>query len=85
MHTRNINIWTGWKQPGPLFTKLADVSLQYLMKSRSRDITCYYDRISLKFDRRLGSVAAEMPVEFQNDSKSLTQNLVASRLHEIFR
>ena len=41
--------------------------------------------IALKFDRPLGSSAAEMPVKFQNDTVIRTSNLVASRLHEIWR
>ena len=56
-----------------------------LAKSRSREIGCYSYRITLKFDRHLGSTAAEVPVKFQGDWKSLNPNLVASRLHEILR
>ena len=33
--------------------------------------------IALKYDGHLGSVGAEVPVKFQNDSKSLNQNLAA--------
>ena len=58
---------------------------QNLAKSRSREIGCYNDRIVLKFDRHLGSIAAEMVVKFQSDWKSLNTNLAASRLHEILR
>ena len=36
-----------------------------------------------KFDRHLGSSAAEMPVKFQSDTTILTSNLAASRLEEI--
>ena len=39
----------------------------------------------MKFDRRLDSAAAETPVEFQGDRKSLSLNHAASRLHEILR
>ena len=35
--------------------------------------------------RHLESVAAEMPVKFQSDWKSIIPNLAASRLHEILR
>ena len=38
-----------------------------------------------KFDRHLGSIAAEEPVKFKSDWKSLNQNLAASKLHEILR
>ena len=40
------------------------------MKSRSHEIGCYNDHIALKFDRHLGSAAAEMSVKFQSDWKS---------------
>ena len=56
-----------------------------LVKSRSREIGCCNGRIALKFDRHLGSSAAEVPVIFQSDWKSLKPNLAASRLHEILR
>ena len=35
----------------------------------------------MKFDRHLGSSAADVPVKFQRDA--IINNLVASRLHEI--
>ena len=38
-----------------------------------------------EFDRHLGSNAVEMPVEFKNDMTIITSNLVALRLHEIWR
>ena len=38
-----------------------------LVKSRSREIGCYNDRIALKFDRHLGSGAAEVPVKFHSN------------------
>ena len=39
----------------PLFTKRQDVLPPDPVKSRSRDIGCYGDRITLKSDRHLGS------------------------------
>ena len=51
--------------------------------SRSREIGYYNDRIALKFDRHLGSGAAEVPVKFQSDGTSLNPNLAASRIREI--
>ena len=54
-----------------------------LVKSRSSEIGCCNGRIALKFDRHLGSSAAEVPVKFQSGWKSLNPNLAASRLHEI--
>ena len=39
----------------------------------------------LKFDRHLGSAAAEVPVKFQSDWESFNPNLAASRLGEILR
>ena len=62
-----------------------DVLPPNLMKSRSREIGRYNDRFALKLDGHLGSTAAEMPVKFQSDCKSLNPNLVASRLNEILR
>ena len=41
--------------------------------------------IALKFDRHLGSNAAEIPVRFQRETIIITLNLAASRLHEIWR
>ena len=69
----------------PIFTRRTEVSPQDIVKSRSREIGCYNDHIALKFDRHLGSVAAEVPVKFQSDWKSLNPNLAASRLHKILR
>ena len=54
----NKNIW------GPIFTKRLDVLPPNLVKSRSREIGCCNDRITLNFDRHLGSAAAEVPVKF---------------------
>ena len=41
--------------------------------------------IALKFDRHIGSTAAEVPVKFQSDRTILNTNLAASRLYEILR
>ena len=40
--------------------------------------------IALKFDRYLGSTAAEVPVKFQSDTTIATSILAASWLHEIW-
>ena len=75
------------KQPlsGPLSNKRTGVLPQDPVKSRRREIGCYNDRIALKFDRHLGSTAAEVPVKFQSNWKSLNMNLAAPRLNEILR
>ena len=39
----------------------------------------------MKFDRHIGSKAAEVPVKFQSDRTILNTNLAASRLYEILR
>ena len=52
---------------------------------RSRETRCNKDGIALEYDRYLRSAAAEAPVKFQSDWKSLNPNLAASRLHEILR
>ena len=54
-----------------------------LVKYRSCEIECYNDPITMKFDRHFGSAAAEVPVKFQSDWKSLNLNYGASRHHEI--
>ena len=83
---RIIFTWNNTQHyPRPLFTKRYYVLPINLMKSRSCEIECYNDRFALKFDRHLGSVAAEVPVKFQSNWKSLNPNLAASRLHEILR
>ena len=41
--------------------------------------------IDLKFDKRLGNTAAEMPVKFLSDTIIITCNLAASGLHEIWQ
>ena len=53
------------------------------MKSRSREIGCYNDRIALKVDMHPDSAAAEVPVKLQSDWDGLNLNFAASRLHEI--
>ena len=50
------------------------------MKSRSREISNLNYRIALKFDRHVGSSAAEVPVKFLSDRTILNTNLAASRL-----
>ena len=62
--------------PGPLFSKRTDVLPQDIVKSRSREIGCYNDRIALKFDSHLGSAA-------QSDWKSVNANLASSSLLDI--
>ena len=70
-------------KPGPLFTTRADVLPQDLMKSPSREILVEILPIALKFNRHLGSRAAEMPIIFQSDTINITSNLAASRLYEM--
>ena len=72
-------------EAGPIFTKWRDVLPQDLVKSRSREIGCCNNPVALKFDRHLGSDAAESPVKFQSDWKSLNPNLAASRRYDILR
>ena len=62
-----------------------DVFSKDLVKSRSHEIGTLNSRIALKFDRHIGSTAAEVPVEFQSDRTILNTNLAASRLYEILR
>ena len=69
--------------PWTLFTKRMEFLPQDIVKSRSREIGCYNERTALVFDRYIGSIAADVPVKFQSDWKSLNPNLAASGLHEI--
>ena len=55
------------------------------VRSRSHKIGTFNCRIALKFDRHIGSTAAEVPVKFQSDRTILNTNLAASRLYEILR
>ena len=71
--------------PGPLFTMRWDVLSPNLVKSRSREIGCHNDRIARKFYRHIGSPAAEMPVKFQSNLKSLNPIPTASKLYKILR
>ena len=48
--------------------------------SQSRQIVCYNNRITLKIDRYLDSIAAKEPVKFQSDWKALGMNITASSL-----
>ena len=43
----------------------------------------YNDRIILKFDRHLGSAAAEGREKLQSDWKSLNPNVWVSKFHDI--
>ena len=58
---------------------------RFTTKIRSREIKCHNGRFALKFDKHLGRTAAEVPVKFKSDWKSLYPNLAASSLHEILR
>ena len=71
--------------PSHLFTRRTDVSRQYLVKSRSREIGWYNNCIALTLNRHFGRAAAEGPVKCQSDWKSLNPNLSALRLHQIVR
>ena len=54
------------------------------MKLQSRESGYYNDCITLKFGRHLVNAAAQVPVKFQSNWRSLNSNLAAPRLHEIF-
>ena len=69
--------------PGHLFTKWWNLLRPNLVKPQSREIVCYNDPVALKLDRHLGNAAADVPVKFQSDWKSINLNLAVSRLHEI--
>ena len=73
------------KRTGPRLNIRKDVFSWDLVKSRSHEIGTLNCRIALKFDRHIGSTAAEVPVKFQSDRIILNTNLAASRLNEILR
>ena len=52
------------------------------MRSRSRKIDSLNYCIAFKFDKHLGSSAADVPVKFQSDRAILNTNLAASKLYE---
>ena len=56
-----------------------------LGKSWSRVIGCNNARIVMKCVRLLDGAAADVPVKFQSDRKSLNPHLATSSLHEIVR
>ena len=54
-------------------------------KSRSREIGRLNYHIASKFDRHIGSTAADVPVKFQIDCTISNTNLAASRFYEILQ
>ena len=55
-----------------------------MVKIGNRRLDSVNYRIALKFDRHLGSSAAEMPVKFQSDTMIQNSHPAASRLREIY-
>ena len=66
-----------------LFAKPTDVLPQVLVKSRSREIECYDNLITLKFHRHPDSAAATWAIKFHSDWNSLNPNIAASSLRAI--
>ena len=81
---RNMMLWGLSLSGAPSNTRKSVLS-KYLVKSQSHEIGSSNHRIALKFDRRLGSSAAETPVKFQSDWILLILNLATSRRCEIWR
>ena len=77
-----------WFRPLVLYS-LSDLIVRSREVSKLRDSRLDFSGsdfsllITLKFDRRLGSSAIDMPVKLQSDT--IMVNLAASRLHEIWR
>ena len=84
-------IWTNtWSSVRSCATSKKFFCLYHIQKKwrnfrMTLKVGCNNDRITLKFDRHLGSAAANVPVKLQSDWRSLTPNLAVSRLHEILR
>ena len=72
-------------ESGPRLNNREDVFPYDLVKSRSYETGTLNCRIALKFDRHIGSTAAEVPAKFWSDRTILNTNLAASRLYEILR
>ena len=53
------------------------------MKALTHEIGSLNFLVALKFDRHIGSSAAEVLVKFQSDQAILNTNIVALRLHMI--
>ena len=70
--------------PGPLFTKLMGVLLQDRVKTRSHEIRVWTFQNALKFDRRLNTSTAKMPVKYQSDMSITSSNFTTLRLYEIW-
>ena len=64
---------------GPRFNTRYDVLLCNLVKSRSRETDSLNCRITLKFDRHIGSTAADVPVKCQGDRIIVNTNLETLR------
>ena len=58
-----------------LYSLSGDVLPPDLVKSRNREIGCYNDRIALKFDKHIGSAAAEVLSIVRAIGKILNPNL----------
>ena len=70
-------------QAEPLFTKATDAFPQDLVKIRSHVIRFQIFLTAPKFDRLLGSSAAQLSAKFRSNTIIVTSNLVASRLLDI--
>ena len=70
-----LSVPYSFKTLGLLLTKLQDIVLPNLVKSRRREIVWYNGCIALKLDRHLGRSVVEMPVKFQSHWKVYTWNL----------
>ena len=77
--------WNVMPSRWPWASKRTDVLPSNLVKFRSLDIGCHNYRIVLKFDRHLGTDAADVPAKFQSDCNNVNSNPATSRLHEILR
>ena len=55
------------------------------LRPRSRKIRVWSFPITLRYDKLIGSKAAEMPVKYQSDMNIIISNLLVSKLCEILR
>ena len=71
----------GLATPRPLFSERYDVFPPKFVKSRSRKVACYYDRIALKFDRHLARAGNALTlISRLRDFKDLENSHVEAQL-----
>ena len=74
-----------WNDIWPLITKRTDVLAPHVLMISIREIRWFAYAIVLKFAKHLCNAAAQLPVKYRKDLKSLRPNFAASELYEILK